>query len=43
MGGGGRTGVAVGGDVALCAQTPWIENLSIRANIVGFGGGGGGG
>ena len=38
---GGASGVkrkgtlAVAGDVALCSQTPWIQNLSIRDNVVG--------
>jgi len=34
----GRRGgvVVVGGNVALCGQTPWIQNLTIRDNIVGF-------
>ena len=29
--------LCVSGDVALCGQTPWIQNLSIRSNIVDFG------
>jgi ABC-type nitrate/sulfonate/bicarbonate transport system ATPase subunit len=28
--------VVVGGNVALCGQTPWIQNLTIRDNIVKF-------
>jgi len=28
--------VVVGGNVALCCQTPWIQNLTIRDNIVKF-------